>query len=132
MKTLSLHQFHGLRGARFIELNGCEAVADYGELPAELAALRTSAGVFDLSFRSRLVLTGADRVRFLHGQVTNDVKGLRAGEGCYAALTTAKGRMQSDLYIYCLPEELLLDFEPGLADTVSQRLEKYLVADDVH
>jgi folate-binding Fe-S cluster repair protein YgfZ len=45
--------------------------------------------MIDMSFRSRLCLTGADRVRFLHGQVTNDVKRLNAGEGCYAALVTA-------------------------------------------
>jgi folate-binding protein YgfZ len=84
-----------------------------------------------LSFRSRICLTGADRVRFLHGQVTNDVKRLGVGEGCYAALTTTKGKMESDLKIYTLADELLLDFEPGLSEKISQRLEKYIVADDV-
>lgn len=98
---------------------------------AEYNALKTSAGVLNLSSRSRLVLTGADRVRFLHGQVTNDLKRLRVGEGCYAALTTAKGKMESDLNIYCLQDELLLDFEPGLTEKVTARLEKYIVADDV-
>src|SRR5439155_9669267 len=49
----------------------------------------------------------------------------------YAALTTAKGRMQADLNIYRLEEELLLDFEPGLTQMVSQRLEGFIVADDV-
>jgi folate-binding Fe-S cluster repair protein YgfZ len=72
--------------------------------------------VIDLSFRSRICLTGADRARFLHGQVTNDVKKLRAGEGCYAAITTAKGKMESDLNIFALADELLLDFEPGLTE----------------
>jgi folate-binding protein YgfZ len=67
----------------------------------------------------------------LHGQVTNDVKSLGVGGGCYAALITAKGKMQSDMSIYCLPEELLLDFEPGLTAMVSERLEKYVIADDV-
>jgi len=131
METLALHEFHEGLGGRFASVNGAEVVADYGDPETEHAALGTSAGVLDFSFRSRLVLTGADRVRFLHGQVTNDVKGLRSGEGCYAALTTAKGRMQSDLFIYALPEELLLDFEPELTAAVSQRLEKYIVADDV-
>ena len=114
-----------------MNVNAVEVVADYGDLPAEQAALHESAGVLDLSFRSRLCLTGNDRVRFLHGQITNDVKKLRASEGCYAALTTAKGRMQSDLNVFVLQDELLLDFEPGLTTTVTQRLEKYLVADDV-
>jgi folate-binding protein YgfZ len=70
-------------------------------------------------------------MRFLHGQITNDVKNLPVGEGVYAALTTAKGKMESDLNIFNLPDELLLDFEPGLTERISQRLEKYIVADDV-
>ena len=106
-------------------------VNDYGDWPAEHVALRQSAGVLDFSFRSRLCLTGADRVRFLHGQVTNDVKKLRVGEGCYAALVTARGKMESDLNIFCLADELLLDFEPGLTEKISRRLEKFIVADDV-
>ena len=119
MDTLALHEFHANSGARFTTLNDAEAVSDYGDPLAEHRALRESAGVLDLSFRSRLCLTGADRVRFLHGQVTNDVKRLRAGEGCYAALVTAKGKLQSDLYVYARAEELLLDFEPGLAGIVA-------------
>jgi folate-binding protein YgfZ len=39
--------------------------------------------------------------------------------------------MESDLNIYALPDELLLDFEPGLTEKISQRLEKFLVSDDV-
>lgn len=123
MSSLSLHEFHHGLGARFTELSGVEAVAHYGEASAEHAALRDTAGVLDLSFRSRLCLTGADRVAFLHGQVTNDVKALAPGRGCYAALISAKGRMQSDLNLYALADELLLDFEPGLAAAVTQRLE---------
>jgi folate-binding protein YgfZ len=131
MNPLMLHEFHhGLR-AQFGELNGAEIVADYGDCLAEHAALREAAGVIDLSFRSRICLTGADRVRFLHGQVTNDIKKLRIGEGCYAAITTAKGKMESDLNIFALADELLLDFEPGLTEKISVRLEKFIVADDV-
>ena len=131
MNPLPLHEFHHSLNARFGELNGAQIVSSYGNLLAEHAALRESAGVLDLSFRSRLCLTGADRARFLHGQVTNDVNRLRPGEGCYAAITTAKGKMESDLNIYALQDELLLDFEPGLTAKISQRLEKFLVSDDV-
>lgn len=129
--SLSLHEFHRRLGADFSALNGAAIVADYGDVSSESRALHESAGVLDLSFRSRICLTGADRVRFLHGQVTNDVKKLRVGEGCYSALTTAKGKIQSDLNLFCLQDELLLDFEPGLTPVVTERLEKYIVADDV-
>ena len=131
MNPLTLQEFHHSLGAKFSELNGAQVVADYGDWLAEHTALRETAGVLDLSFRSRLCLVGADRARYLHGQVTNDVKKLRTGEGCYAAITTAKGKMESDLNIFCLAEELLLDFEPGLTEKISARLEKFLVADDV-
>jgi folate-binding protein YgfZ len=131
MEALALHEFHEGLNARFTGVNGMEVVNDYGDATAEYAALHENAGVLDLSFRSRICLTGADRIRFLHGQVTNNVNSLRAGEGCYAALVTAKGKLQSDLNIYALPNELLLDFEPGLAKSVSERLEKYIIADDV-
>ena len=104
---------------------------DHGDQPAEYHALRDNVGVLDLSARSRLCLVGADRVRFLHGQVTNDIKKLRVGEGCYAAIVTAKGRMESDANIFVLQDEVLLDFEPGLAEKISRRLEKFIVADDV-
>ena len=131
MEPLVLHEFHHALNAQFTEVRGLQVVGSYGDPLAEHAALRESAGVLDFSFRSRLCLTGADRVRFLHGQVTNDIGSVPAGEGCYAALVTAKGKMQSDLNVYCLANELLLDFEPALTGTVSQRLEKYIVADDV-
>jgi len=131
MNPLMLQEFHHGLGARFAEQGGTLVVNDYGDWLTEHATLRESAGVIDLSFRSRICLVGADRARFLHGQVTNDVKKLRPGEGCYAAITTAKGKMESDLNIFALAEELLLDFEPGLSEKISARLEKFIVADDV-
>src|ERR1700740_1937717 len=105
MNPLGVHELHEGVNARFAEVNGCEVVADYGDWLAEHAALRESAGVLDLSFRGRICLTGADRSRFLNGQVTNNVKDLRAGQGCHAALVTAKGKLESDLNIFCLPDE---------------------------
>lgn len=131
MTGLSLHEFHQSLNAAFTEVNGAEVVSHYGDVLAEHAALSTTAGVIDLSCRSRLCLTGADRARFLHGQVTNNVKDLKAGQGCYAALVTAKGKLQSDLNVYCLADELLLDFEPGLSAGVAERFEKFIIADDV-
>jgi folate-binding protein YgfZ len=131
MERLNLHDYHEALGARFTSVSGCEVVDTYGDYAAEYSALSRTAAVLDLSFRSRLCLTGADRVRFLHGQVTQDVKQLKTGHGCYAALVTAKGRMESDLNICSLADELLLDFEPGFSGKVIDRLNKYIVADDV-
>jgi folate-binding protein YgfZ len=131
MIPLSLHEFHRAAGAAFAEVNGREVVAHYGDWLAEYSALREGAGVLDLSFRGRLCALGADAQRFLNGQVTNNVKDLQIGEGCYAALVSAKGKLQSDLNIYRLENEMLLDFEPGLTAFVTGRLEKFVIAEDV-
>ena len=131
MVSLLLHDFHQAAGRALpgIERPGSRRPLRRSRL-AEYAALAESAGIFDLSFRGRLCILGADRVKFLNGQVTNNVKDLRTGEGCYAALVSAKGKIQSDLNIYILENEILLDFEPGLTETVQQRLEKYIIAED--
>ncbi len=74
---------------------------------------------------------GDDRIKFLHGQVTNDINGLEENSGCYAALVNAKGKMESDMFVYRLEEELLLDFEPNLKEAVQLRLEKFIITEDV-
>src|SRR5262245_13548415 len=102
MNALDLHELHRGRNARFAGVGGMEVVEHYGDPLAEHAALRETAGLLDLSFRSRVCLTGTDRQKFMNGQVTNNVKDLMVGEGCYAALVNAKGRIQSDLNIYRL------------------------------
>ena len=97
----------------------------------QFKALTETAGLLDLSNRSRLCLLGEDRIKFLHGQVTNDINGLTENSGCYAALVNAKGKMESDLFVYRLKEELLLDFEPNLTKSVQSRLEKFVITEDV-
>ena len=106
-------------------MKGNEQVMD------EYWTLRRGAGWLDLSGRSRLLIKGTDRKRFLHGQVTNDVNRLQVGQGCYAAIVSAKGKIESDVFIWCLEDALLLDFEPGLTEKIAARFEKYVIADDV-
>lgn len=131
MAPLALHELHQARGASFSVQNEFEMVASYGATEAEYQALTREAALIDLSFRSRLCLLGADREKFLHGQVTNEVLRLKPGEGMYAALVTAKGKLETDLLVYKLAEELLLDFEAGLTQKVTDRLSKYIIAEDV-
>lgn len=93
--------------------------------------LAQSVGLVDLSARSRLCVVGADRARFLHGQLTNDIRCLGPGQGTYSAITTAKGKFEADAFVLVLEEEILLDLEPGLAGAIQERLERYIVSDDV-
>jgi folate-binding protein YgfZ len=73
--------------------------------------LREACGLVDRSERGKLALTGSEAKSFLAGQVTNDVEALEPGTGCYAAFLTHKGKMQGDLRILDLGDELWLDTE---------------------
>lgn len=131
MSVLHLHDFHQAAGAAFDVIGGQEVVRNFGDSCSEFGHLCRTAGVLDLGCRGRLCLLGTDRERFLNGQVTNDVRALRVGEGCYAAVVSARGRMESDAFVYRLADEFLLDFEPGLTAGLLRRLEHHLIADDV-
>ena len=131
MPTDSLRDFLDQQGARFGDVAGVTVAQDYGDTTAEYRALTGSVALVDLSFRGCLAVLGNDRVKFINGQVTNEVAGLKPGQGCYAALVNAKAKMQADMHVYRLDDELILDFEPGLLDTVMARLESHIVADQV-
>jgi folate-binding protein YgfZ len=83
-----------------------------------------------LSPRALWRLTGPDAARYLNGQVTNDVAHLADGQACYAAVCTAKGRMEGDVSIALHAGEFYLDADPILRKDLGARLEKYLIADD--
>ena len=75
-------------------------------------ALTEGCGLIDRSARGgRLAFTGEDAAAFLEGQVTNAVTSLAAGEGCYAALLTNKGKMLGDLRLLRTADGVLLDCE---------------------
>jgi folate-binding protein YgfZ len=85
----------------------------------------------DLSHRARWIVNGADAVRFIHGQCTNDVNGLKVGEGCYACFLTPKGKVRGDALIYRLREDLGIELDSAHAESLRQSLEKFIIADDV-
>jgi folate-binding protein YgfZ len=77
--------------------------------------------------RERLRVTGADRMTFLQGQCTNDVAKLKAGESCYAAFLTAKGKMRGEGNIIRLPDAFLLETNVGLAPSLG----KFIITEEV-
>jgi len=87
--------------------------------------------LFDLSDRAKLVLSGADALRFLNGQLTNDVAALAPAHVLYACALTVKGKLCADLYVTRLQDKIYLDCDPVLRDTLRARLERYIIADDV-
>ncbi len=92
----------------------------------DTGAFRRQPLLFDLTGRSAIAVRDRDRAEFLHGLLTNDVKRLRPGEGCAAALLTPKGKMRADLVVLCREEELILDAEAGLAAPLVAALKGYV------
>jgi folate-binding protein YgfZ len=86
--------------------------------------------LLDLSDRAKLNVIGADRVRFLNGQLTNDILSLQPGSAIYACALTAKGKLCADLFVGATKENLSLDAEAVLRESLTARLEKYIIADD--
>jgi tRNA-modifying protein YgfZ len=87
--------------------------------------------LLDLTERAKFKVTGEDRVRFLNGQLTNDILGLKPGRTRYACALTAKGKLCADLYVTSTAEALYLDTALILQSSLLMRLERYVIADDV-
>ena len=94
-------------------------------------SVRTGVGWRDLSGRGKLQVTGADRVRFLHSMISNDVEGLEDYQGRYGTFLTARGKMVADFYYYRLPQMVLMDVDLSLAERTREALEAYVIMDEV-
>jgi len=116
---------------RRIAYRGASTAAAFTETPAELAALLTHAGAYDLGWRGFLRCAGEDRVRWLNGMVTNSVAGLSVNQGCYAFVLNAQGRIQGDLSIYRHGNTLWLQTDRTQIDTLATFLDRYIIMDDV-
>jgi len=106
-------------------------MASTDALSAEYREVTERCGVIDRSERGKLALAGADAKTFLQGQVTNDVESLSAGEGCYAAFLTPKGKMLGDLRILDTGEELWLDTERVALQELFNMIRRFSIGYDV-
>ena len=85
----------------------------------------------DLSARAKLRVTGADRFRFLNGQITNDLRKANETVAIEACVLNAKGKVNAHIFIAALAESFLIDAELELRETMRARLERYVIADGV-
>src|SRR5262249_42845289 len=85
----------------------------------------------DLSPRAKFRVTGTDRLRFLNGQITNDLRKASETAAIEACVLNAKGKIDAHVFVSVSGESLLADAEPELRETLKIRLERYVIADDV-
>ena len=106
------------------------AALDFGDVRAEFHALLSGCGAYELQ-RAKLVLTGSDRVRWLNGMVTNNVRDLAPNHGVYCFVLNAQGHIQGDLYAYNLGDSLLLDTGADQRENLLAHFDKFIIMDDV-
>lgn len=94
-------------------------------LPKETCSL------FDLSARAKFRLRGSDRLRFLNGQITNDLRKATETEAIEACILNAKGKIDAHLFISAAQDAYLLDADADLREAIPARLDRYIIADDV-
>ena len=85
----------------------------------------------DLSERLKFQITGTDRVRFLKGQITNDLRKATEKVAIEACVLNAKGKMNGHIFVSALAECFSVVAEQEHRETLRTRLERYVIADDV-
>jgi folate-binding protein YgfZ len=98
---------------------------------SEYRAVRDAVGLFDLSHRGLLQITGPDRLSFLQGMLSNDLRGLKTFDGQYATILTQQGKVVADVRVLCAMNSFYLDFWEPLREKILAHLNRYLIADEV-
>ncbi len=104
LRTPPLYGRHDDRGAQFTEFGGWEMPVEFDSIRTEHAAVRESAGVFDVSHMGEIEVGGPDAERLMQRLTTNDVAVLDPGDAQYSAITDDAGVMLDDTVVYRLPE----------------------------
>jgi folate-binding protein YgfZ len=87
--------------------------------------------LFDLSDRAKFRIRGSDRLRFLNGQITNDLRKATETETIEACVLNAKGKIDAHVFICAAQDAYLLETDADLREAFPARLERYIIADDV-
>src|SRR5579872_5346718 len=104
---------------------------DLTKVHDEFRELLSGCGVYDLSSRLKISLTGSDRVRWLNGMVTNNIRDLAAGRGVYAFLLNPQGRILGDLYAYNRGDSITVDTDETQSEKLLATFGHYIIMDDV-
>lgn len=104
LKRTSLYAAHQKLGGKLIEFGGWEMPVQYTSIMDEHAAVRTAAGIFDISHMGEVTVSGAAAADFLNHVLTNDIRKLAPGQGQYTLMCNERGGVIDDLYAYQLSD----------------------------
>jgi len=131
MTATALHDTLSAAGARLGEYSGAQTAAAFSSPQAEFAVLRTGCGIFDLGWRAKIILTGADRQKWLNGMVTNNIRDLAVNHGVYCFLLNPQGHILADMYVYNRGDYIVVDTDISQAQKVTGIFDHYIIMDDV-
>ena len=129
---LPLTDLHRRAGGVLDERDGWLVPRHYGAPDAEYRVLRESVGLADRSELGKVEVTGRDRASFLHGMLTNDVKGLAPGQGCPAAFLDAHGKVTALLAVYALEDRLWLELAPATTEKFLETIDHFLISEKAY
>ena len=114
LKKTPLHARHLASGAKMVAFGGWDMPVEYSGIVAEHMAVRTRAGLFDVSHMGEIEIAGSDALAAVQRISSNDASKLKAGQAQYSALTTPQGTFVDDLLVYRLgPQHFLLVVNAG-------------------
>ena len=102
LKTTPLDVRHRSLGARMIPFGGWDMPVAYSGITDEHIAVRTRAGLFDVSHMGEIEVAGTDALAAVQRMCSNDASKLSVGQTQYSALTTPRGTFVDDLLVYRL------------------------------
>jgi aminomethyltransferase len=105
LKRTPLHAVHVASGARMVDFAGWDMPVEYSGITDEHLAVRSRAGLFDVSHMGQIELAGADALALIQWLTTNDASRVAVGQAQYSALTTPKGTVIDDVLVYRLADE---------------------------
>jgi len=106
-------------------------VTDFGDPQAELAAAAERTVVADLSQFGLIGLAGEEAQTFLHGQITNDLRGLTDQAAVFAGYLSAKGRMLANFLVMKRAEDILVMLPSALREPIQKRLSMFILRSKV-
>jgi folate-binding protein YgfZ len=105
--------------------------AQFGSVRDEFNALRSTCGVFHRTDQAKLRLTGTDRVRWLNGMITNNIRDLAPQHGVYAFLLNPQGHILGDLTAYNRIDSIVISTEASQLEKILATFDHYIIMDDV-
>jgi glycine cleavage system T protein (aminomethyltransferase) len=105
LKKTPLNARHRALGARMVEFGGWDMPVEYSGIVDEHLAVRTRAGLFDVSHMGEIEIAGGDALKAVQHITSNDAAKLAIGQIQYSALTTPQGTFVDDVLVYKLADE---------------------------